>query len=234
MVESNKSKYLNATTLGQHFNTSSQRINLILSELGFIEKDITGWKITKLGKTLGGKQCEHDTSGNRYVIWSDQILKSPRLSDVFRHEKNEKQETKNEIVHTEKSEAAVFHKEDFREKFEAKLRTQDGHFVRSKSEIIIDNFLYQYGLVHAYERKLPIEEDVYCDFYIPSGKDRPQGVYIEYWGIENDEKYEARKKRKLEIYKKEDLNLIELNELDVQNLDDVFPRKLLQHKIKVY
>ena len=48
----------------------------------------------------------------------------------------------------------------------------------------IDNTLYEYWLVHAYERKLPVEEDVYCDFYIPTGK-----VYIEYWGYENDEKY---------------------------------------------
>jgi hypothetical protein len=63
---------------------------------------------------------------------------------------------------------------NFREKFEAKHRTQDGHYVRSKAEMIIDNLLYQYGLVHAYERKLPIEEDVYSDFYIPPGSNRPQ------------------------------------------------------------
>jgi len=122
----------------------------------------------------------------------------------------------------------------FREKFEAKHRTQDGHYVRSKAEMIIDNLLYQYGLVHAYERKLPIEEDVYSDFYIPPGSNRPQGVYIEYWGLENDEKYLERKKKKLELYKSNELPLIELNEDDIQNLDDVLPRKLLQFKIKVY
>ena len=35
------------------------------------------------------------------------------------------------------------------------------------------------------------------DFYIPSGNGRPQAVYIEFWGIENDPKYTERKKRKL-------------------------------------
>ena len=46
-------KYLNATVVGEYFKTSSQRLNLILSELGLVEKDVAGWKITKLGKSLG-------------------------------------------------------------------------------------------------------------------------------------------------------------------------------------
>lgn len=39
---------INATLIGEHFHISSQRLNLILSELGLIEKDVAGWKITKL------------------------------------------------------------------------------------------------------------------------------------------------------------------------------------------
>lgn len=84
------------------------------------------------------------------------------------------------------------------------------------------------GLVHAYERLLPIEEEVYCDFYIPSGK-----VYIEYWGIENDQKYEDRKQVKREIYKKYNFNLIELTEGHIKNLDDELPKLLLRHKVEV-
>jgi hypothetical protein len=37
-------KYINATAIGKHFNISSQRLNLVLSELGWIEKDIAGLK----------------------------------------------------------------------------------------------------------------------------------------------------------------------------------------------
>jgi hypothetical protein len=84
-------------------------------------------------------------------------------------------------------------------------------------------------IVHAYERKLPIEEDVYCDFYLPVGK-----VYIEYWGFDNDEKYTKRKEQKLKIYEKYGFSLIELNDSDIQNLDDVFPRKLLKFGIQSY
>ena len=101
--------------------------------------------------------------------------------------------------------------------------------VRSKAEMLIDNWLYMAEIVHAYERKLPIEEDVYCDFYIPTGK-----VYIEYWGYENDSKYLARKKKKIELYNKYGFNLIELQDKEVQNLDDVLPRLLLKYGVQAY
>lgn len=78
-------------------------------------------------------------------------------------------------------------------------------------------------------RKLPIEEDVYSDFYIPTGK-----VYIEYWGYENDQKYLARKQKKIELYKKYCFNLIELQDKEVQNLDDVLPRLLLKYGVQAY
>ena len=117
----------------------------------------------------------------------------------------------------------------FRGKFDAKHRTTDGHMVRSRAEMIIDNWLYMSEIVHAYERKLPVEEELYCDFYLPCGK-----VYIEFWGYENDDKYLARKKTKQDIYRKYEFNLIELNDSDIQNLDDILPRKLLKFGIQVY
>ena len=98
--------------------------------------------------------------------------------------------------------------------------------------MLIDNFLYINGIVHAYERKLPIEEDVYCDFYIPSGNGRPQ-VYIEFWGMDNDPKYSDRKQTKLEIYKKYEFPLIELTEPEINNLEEVLTRKLIQNKISL-
>jgi hypothetical protein len=102
--------------------------------------------------------------------------------------------------------------------------------VRSRAEVIIDNLLYQYGLVHAYERKIIIgDEEVLSDFYLPAGK-----VYIEFWGLENDSRYLERKKKKIEFYKKNEIPLIELNDEDILNLDDHLPRKLKNYGIKVY
>lgn len=213
---------LNTTAISKAFNVSRQRINLILSELGFIEKDRKGWILTSLGKSLGGTQLEHPKTGIPYVHWPESILKNKSLA-----------KTMGEISGNEAEEVPAEPKEEqsvgFRDKFKAKHRTTDGHKVRSKSEIIIDNWLYMAEIVHAYERKLPVEEELYCDFYLPVGK-----VYIEYWGYENNEKYLARKKIKQEVYQKYDFNLIELDESDIQNLDDVLPRKLLKFGIQVY
>ena len=230
--QTNKTKLINATALGKHFNISSQRLNLILSELGWLEKDIAGWEITKLGKTVGGKQFEHETSGGFYVMWPQTILENKSLLSVFNATQAVKDNTKQNPAPTQQrstSPTQTFSPDNFREKFEAKHRTKDGHYVRSRAEVIIDDTLYDYGLVHAYEKKVPIEEDLYTDFYLPNGK-----VYIEFWGLENDHKYLERKKKKIELYQKYELKLIELNDSDILNLDDHLPKKLLKFGIKVY
>lgn len=61
--------------------------------------------------------------------------------------------------------------ESFRTKYEATFRAQDGHMVRSRSELLIDNYLYQYGIIHAYEKQIALDDgEMYCDFYIPTKK----------------------------------------------------------------
>ena len=83
-TNSEKVKLINATAIGKIFNVSSQRLNLILSELGLIHKDIAGWKITKLGKSNGGRQFEHETSGGTYVLWPESILTNNSLVSTFK------------------------------------------------------------------------------------------------------------------------------------------------------
>ena len=182
-----KIEMLNATKLGQYFSLSARKTNVILSELGWTKKGIKGWLITSQGEKVGGLQSEDFKSGIPYVVWPIDILNNKNLIATIEDLSGN---TKQENINKEDNK-----KEDFREKFEAKHRATDGHFTRSKAEMLIDNWLYMFEIVHAYERKLPIEENVYCDFYIPAGK-----VYIEYWGYENDEKYLERKKKKQEIY----------------------------------
>lgn len=218
---SNTIKLVSATIIGKTFNLSANRMNSVLSELGWIEKALKGWTITTSGKSVGGEQKEDFRSGIPYVAWPESICDNKSLKTTI----NEVQgETQSEEAKPEPNEST-----GFREKFEAKLRTTDGHYVRSKAEMLIDNWLYMAEIVHAYERKLPIEEEVYCDFYIPTGK-----VYIEYWGYENDSKYLHRKAQKQEIYKSYGFKLIELEDKDVQNLDDVLPRLLLKHGVQSY
>ena len=110
----------------------------------------------------------------------------------------------------------------FRDKFPAVIRCEDGHKVRSKSEKIIDDWLYHHKIAHAYERKVPIEDEVYCDFFLPYDKK----IWIEFWGLD-DEKYLARKEIKKKFYTQNNKILIEISEKDVQMLDDILPQKLM-------
>ncbi|WP_339138616.1 MAG: hypothetical protein WGN25_09925 [Candidatus Electrothrix sp. GW3-4] len=217
---------LTSTAIGKHFDLSANKVNFILSEIGWIKKGLKGWLVTEHGKRQGGQQAEAQRSGVPYAKWPASLLNSKSLIETVNHVKGTYSEQDNE---QNQGNGAAQKTTDFREKFEAKHRATDGHFVRSKAEMLIDNWLYMAEIVHAYERKLPVEENVYSDFYIPTGK-----VYIEYWGYENDEKYLNRKKIKQEIYQKYGFNLIELEDKDVQNLDDILPRLLLKFGVQAY
>ena len=214
-----------ATYISDKFDIPASRINSIMSELGWLQKDpIKGWLITNFGKRLGGMQERYKTTGIPFVRWPDSLVNNKTLITNINEAKGEITDVIQEPI-VENSE--VHQSDDFRGKFKAEIRAKDGHNVRSKSELIIDNWLYDSKIVHAYERKLPIEESLYCDFYIPTAK-----VYIEYWGLDDD-KYLNRKNKKLDIYKKYNLNLIELFEKDISNLDDTLPAKLLEFHIPV-
>ncbi|SFV63460.1 hypothetical protein MNB_SV-6-622 [hydrothermal vent metagenome] len=215
-------EFYSSTKIATRYNLSARKVNLILSEIGFIEKYLKGWTITILGTKNGGIQRENNKNGIPYVEWDKSIFENSAFLSIIQEVKGEAGESTQKKIDDSKESS-------FREKFIAKHRATDGHMVRSKAEMLIDNWLYMAEIVHAYERKLPIEEEVYCDFYIPTGK-----IYIEFWGLENDPKYAKRKEAKKEIYKKYDFKLIELTDEDVFNLDDVLPKLLLKHGVQTY
>lgn len=107
-----------------------------------------------------------------------------------------------------------------------RFRCEDGHYVRSEKEQKIDNWLYHNSYLHAYEPLLALytenDELVYKipDFYIPSRK-----LYIEYWGM-TDEEYEANKKEKKKLYDLNNINYISLTEEDIKYSEDVIKFKI--------
>ena len=217
---------LTASKLGKVLDIPSARVNLLLAELGWIEKSTEGWKVTGQGERQGGRTRKFKQNGSPYAIWPDSLLQSKVfLAALNEFSKGSYKKTYKEtaeviagpLVVTEKPQVA-----DIRTRFLAKYRATDGHYVRSRAELSIDNWLYMHAIVHAYERKLPVEEDAYCDFYLPQGK-----VYIEYWGMEKDPASAQRKKEKQAIYARYGLNLVELADAELENLDDNIARLLL-------
>jgi len=100
----------------------------------------------------------------------------------------------------------------------------DGHVVRSKGELIIDNHLHRLGIKHEYERTIRVRGNpIKYDWYLPK-----QDVYIEYWGFYGTE-YEKRKAEKLNLYRKGNLKLISIeNEM----FNDIYPK--LEKELKKY
>ena len=57
-----------------------------------------------------------------------------------------------------------------------------------------------------------------CDFYLRNKNN--QEIYIEFWGLLDNDEYRKRKKEKEGIYKKLQLKLINILNENIQNLDD--------------
>lgn len=222
--EKTDDRFLTATKLGEIVGLAAKRINSILLELGWISKGSGnhGWVTTPQGKRNGGIDREHDSSKTPFVQWPAAITENRAFKNAVLESKGEKTEGE-QFASVDKTEEV-----GFREKFPAKLRAADGQMVRSRGELLIDNYLYFKQIAHAYERKVPIDEDLYCDFYLPSGK-----VYIEYWGLEEDASYSKRKQKKLSLYESNRLNLIELKDADIENIDDNLPPKLRRFGIEI-
>ena len=124
------------------------------------------------------------------------------------------------------------------EDYEGRYTCKDGHIVKSKSERDIDNYLFEHGISHAYERELPYgatdKEVLHPDFYLPHYLGEGKHVYIEHWGYnENNIQYTKTKKFKMPIYEKLGITLIcTYEKTDMGKIDTVLDRKLNRQFIK--
>ncbi|MGR5378841.1 glycerol kinase [Vibrio harveyi] len=212
-------KTYSATQLGEKLKLNAKRMNQLLSELGWISKSEEGWSLTEAGIRAGGQQRTDKKSQNTFVVWHDVVLRNKRLKQSVIEFLGQDAESHS----TDKSFSS------FRQKFEAKHRTLDGHYVRSKGELLIDNWLYLAGVVHAYERQLPIDQDVTSDFYLPGGK-----VYLQFWGSDSGEMLEAEREKIRAVYEQHNFNLIEVEPSELDKLDEVLPKRLRQFGIQAY
>ena len=95
------------------------------------------------------------------------------------------------------------------ETYESTHRCEDGHMVKSPHEVLIDNYFFSRGIPHAYENALSINDDgktitLRPDFYLPDFLGPGKHVWLEHWGIneEDNANYKKTKKYKLALYKK--------------------------------
>ena len=204
---------LTSAEIGKLLNLSPRAVSMHLANVGMLTHTSEGWILTAYGKSNGGIQQTHPHTGAPVVVWSEELLMNPCV--------------KNLAGHTSPPEPVCKKEQKFRTLFPATLRTIDGHYVRSRAELLIDNWLYGAKTLHAYEKKVPIAEEIYAEFYLPDGE-----LYIEYQGALDNPNYADRKKEKFEVYRQHNLPLIEIHDEHLENLDDELSRKLLEFGIR--
>ena len=124
------------------------------------------------------------------------------------------------------------------ESYEGMFKCKDGHIVKSKSEREIDNYLFEKGIAHAYEKSISIDEDknhdIHPDFCLPNFKKSGKNVYIEHWGFNsNNIEYTKSKNYKLKQYKKLGLTIISTTEKDMNDPEAALDRKLEHFKYDI-
>jgi hypothetical protein len=106
------------------------------------------------------------------------------------------------------------------------FRCTDGHWVRSKWEQDLDEWLFDKRICHGYEHHLNLNEEMWCDFFIPKSHTlNTEDVYIELWG-QKTKSYLARQAKKRELYAKYELTLIDVYPEDLPHLDERLLPKL--------
>ena len=207
-------RYIAATAIGKSVGINPREVNRILAELGWLKHGFQGWELTALGEERGGIQLENESSGTFYVVWpqnvqSDRVLEA-QLGFAA------------EIT----SERSVECGDLFAE--QSNYQGVDGHLHQDKVHLQICHWLYMAGQVHACKRRLPVEEDLFADFYLPS-----HHLYIEVLSDDTSAALSNRMRRR-EIYKKWSFAVIDIEKTDVGHLDDVLTKQFRKHGIRVY
>jgi hypothetical protein len=219
--------FLNSTSLGEWFNLDAKQINRVLFDLGWVEREDKGWKPSALGEKLKAQKKLFSKNRVPFVVWHQDICKSRILQNAVSELLSIEVEPPSITKTLPMPEEAADKAEGFREKFPPTIRASDGHMVRSRAEAMIDAWLYENRIVHAYERLVRVEQKMYCDFYLPESD-----LYIEFWGLEGNPKYKARKEKKLEIYRQNELRLVEIKDEHINNLDDYLMSQLVKFGYK--
>ncbi|MCL9776922.1 glycerol kinase [Vibrio methylphosphonaticus] len=211
--------HISATQIGEYFSMPAKKINLLLSELGWIKRDGQHWLVTQSGLRAGAYQRVDSVKDATFVLWHPSLLRNKRLKQSVGEFKGSDADSQS----TDRSFSR------FKQKFSAKHRTLDGHYVQSKGELIIDNWLYMGSVLHAYQRQLPIDTDVISDFYLPQGK-----VYIQFWGTDNGPIDTKTIEKTRQLYHDHEFDLIEIFPDELDQLDTILPLKLRPFGIRAY
>ncbi|MFT5484620.1 MAG: hypothetical protein ACI9GW_003287 [Halieaceae bacterium] len=190
---------LTATGVARCFKLHARSVNRAFAEMGLQQHTLLGWELTRRGTRYGGLQEESENSGALYISWPRDIVDD----SIIRRELEF-------LTHFEPESGDG-----------QRFTSRDGHLLDTQLELHVCNWLYLAQLVHAHKRRLPVEEDLRADFYLPQ-----VGVYIECWLEDEPHLRLTDKLAKQEVCGKLQLDYIDVHERDIHRLDEVLGRRL--------
>lgn len=184
--------------------------NRLLAELGWIKTFSKGWKVTQQGIQQGGVQHENDSSGMPYVKWPRDLLSNQSIVNAL----------------------TLLNVSDSQEnKSSGLINTLNGLLVESVGHAKIVNWLYLLGFTTSYQRELITvdKQSVILDLYLPE-----YGLVIDYWDESLKSEQLSANLNKQSLFSTLNLQVIEINHQQLEALDFVLSKELLQLGINTY
>lgn len=196
---------LTARQLAQKFHLPARLVNLVLAERGWIKRHVHGWLLTEAGAAVGGQQRENEATAIPYVTWPETLLDNTAFTEAV---------------------AALR---------PGAQQCLDGHSHNDPALMVVDNWLYVAGMVHAVDHSLSWRDEggqshrVSVDFYLPA-----LGAAIVYWPAHSAPGALADTLDKREQLRASHWTVIELQPEDLEQLDEVLTRELMKLGCAVY
>ncbi len=203
---------MNATRVAQAFDVTAKVMNRIFADMAWVKPYAKGWQLTELGQANGGVQESNKDTGVPYVMWQRHITDNTGLQHYMQG------------YHGDENSKLLINEQLY-------YLALSGHYVASKPELQIANYLYLFGFQFAYRRTvfLALSNPAACsdqmltDFYLPKAN-----VHIHYQAQDISPPQLAKQLERQQRVKTHQLNVIELSVDDIVQLDQVLARKLLQ------
>ncbi len=222
---------LRIRVLAEDIGISPHRFNAILAERGWQRRFHRGWVLTNDGKKVGGVEREDDDVGVPYTLWPRTILENRWLLRVLDAHRNTLDAIRQSRL--DPNPGSEQHQSELNLDGSATatetLMSLDGRELTTYEDQLVCDWLYTMGVVHSYRYSLEDEKLGYADFYLPLHQ-----VFIEVWHRKTGNADLKKKLARIDYYKGNDKNLIEVEEERLLSLDQELPKALLKFGITVF
>lgn len=224
---------------------SGPQIARALGELGLLDNDGMGHRLTEFGERFGGRQERDEDSALLTISWPHEIVDHPVIHrelnrllsgrDVSQQpekaveEDAEAADAEAGASETSTPETSAPAIQDLFSDVPQTVESEepkaafamDGHAVASLLQRKVDDWLYTAQLAHARDRALPVEECLKADFYVPAA-----GLFIECWERDVPTTDLTRRLRVREVCREEKFEYLEVAASDIDNIDDLLTTRL--------